>query len=75
MGKAVFDYALAQAERAMRLNGGKAAKPDWADIFASAGLVAAVRNQCVFPVEDYACVAIDFRLLLLDELASVWLEE
>ena len=75
MGKAVFDYALAQAERTMRLNGGKAAKPDWADIFASAGLVADVRNQCVFPVEDYACVAIDFRLLLPDELASVWLEE
>ena len=75
MGKAVFDYALAQAERAARLNGGKSAKPDWADIFASAGLVADVRNQCVFPVEDYACVPIDFRLLLPDELTSVWLEE
>lgn len=75
LGKAVFDYALAQAERATRLNGGKAAKPDWADLFASAGTVADIRNQCAFPVEDYACVPIDFRLLLPDELKDVWLVE
>lgn len=75
LGEAVFDYALAQAERARRLNGGKSAKPDWADIFASAGKVADIRNQRVFPVEDYACVPFDFRQLLPGELEEIWLEE
>lgn len=75
LGKAVFKYALACQERATRLNGGKPAPPDWADLFASAGTVADIRNQCVFPVEDYSCVAIEFRMLLPDELVDAWMKE
>ena len=75
LGKAVFKYALACQERATRLNGGRLAQPDWADIFASAGTVADIRNQYVFPIEDYSCVAIEFRMLLPDELADVWMKE
>lgn len=75
LGQAFFDYALAQYERATRLNKGVPTKPDWADIFASAGKVADVLNQCVFPVEDYACVPFDFRLLLPEELETAWMKE
>ena len=75
LGRAVFDYALAQYERATRLNKGTPTQPDWADIFASAATVADIRNQCVFPVEDYACVALGFRMLLPEELTDAWLEE
>lgn len=75
LGQAVFDYALRQSERAKRLNGGRPTQPDWADIFASAGMVADIRNQSVFPVEDYSCVALEFRMLLPEELVSAWQEE
>ena len=45
LGFACFDYALAEYARATRLNGGKLARPDWADIFSSSSSVADIFNQ------------------------------
>ena len=75
LGFACFDYALAEYERATRLNGGKPTLPDWADIFSSAPSVADIFNQAVFSKFDYLCVPIAFRMLLPEPLRSAWSDE
>ena len=75
LGFACFDYALAEYERATRLNGGKPTLPDWADIFSSAPSVADIFNQAVYSKFDYLCVPIEFRMLLPEPLRSAWSDE
>lgn len=75
LGFACFDYALAEYARATRLNGGKPAMPDWADIFSSAPSVADVFNQAVYSKFDYQCVPVEFRMLLPEALCSAWSDE
>lgn len=75
LARACFDFALGEAARAAARNGGKAVQPDWEDIFASAPLVADVKNQTVFPVEDFSCVPLEYRMLLPEDLRAPWLDE
>ena len=75
LAQACFDFALRECERATRLNGGRPTKPDWEDLFASAADIADIRNQLVFPVDDYSCIPLEFRMLLPGDLKDVWLEE
>lgn len=75
LGRACFDYALAEYARATRRNGGKPVQPDWEDIFASAAMVADVKNQMVFPVEDFSCIPLEYRMLLPEDLQTRWLDE
>ena len=75
LGYACFEFALAEQARAMRLNGGKPAKPDWADIFSSAPSVADVFNQAVYSKFDYLCVPVEFRMLLPEPLRAKWSAE
>ncbi len=75
LGFACFDYALAEYARATKLNGGKPAMPDWADIFSSAPSVADVFNQAVYSKFDYLCVPVEFRMLLPEPLRAKWSAE
>ena len=50
-------------------------QPDWEDIFASAAMVADVKNQMVFPVEDFSCIPLEYRMLLPEDLQARWLDE
>ena len=75
LGFACFDYALAEYARATKLNGGKPAMPDWADIFSSAPSVADVFNQAVYSKFDYLCVPVEFRMLLPEPLLGAWSAE
>ena len=76
LGYACFEYALEEYERATRLNGGKPAKPDWADIFTSGPYIADVFNQAVYPKMEYPCVPPEFRMLIPSEtIKEAWLEE
>ena len=75
LGFACFEYALAEQARATRLNGGKPAKPDWADIFSSAPSVADIFNQAVYSKFDYLCVPLEFRMLLPAALSEAWIAE
>ena len=75
LGVACFEYALAEQARATRLNGGKPAKPDWADIFASSASVADILNQAIYPKFDYLCVPLEFRMLLPEAVCKAWIAE
>lgn len=75
LGRVCFEYALRQYDRATRLAGGRPARPDWNDLFASATEIADIANQRVFPVEDYSCIPIEYRMLLPDALKDAWLAE
>ena len=76
LGYACFEYALAEYERATRLNGGKPTKPDWADIFTSGPYIADIFNQAVYPKMEYPCVPPEFRMLIPSEtIKEAWLEE
>ena len=75
LGFACFEYVLAEQARAMRLNGGKPAKPDWADIFSSAPSVADIFNQAVYSKFDYLCVPLEFRMLLPAAVSEAWIAE
>ena len=75
LGFACFDYALAEYERATRLNGGKPTMPDWADIFSSSPSVADIFNQAVYSKFDYLCVPVEFRMLLPEALCGAWSAE
>ena len=75
LGLACFDYALAEQVRAMRLNGGKPAKPDWADIFSSSPSVADIFNQAIYSKFDYLCVPLEFRMLLPAAVCEAWIAE
>ena len=75
LGFSCFEYALAEQARATRLNGGKPAKPDWADIFSSAPSVADIFNQAVYSKFDYLCVPLEFRMLLPAAVSEAWIAE
>ena len=75
LGLACFDYALAEQARATRLNGGKPARPDWADIFSSSASVADIFNQAVYSKFDYLCVPLEFRMLLPAAVCEAWIAE
>ena len=75
LGLACFEFALAEQARAIRLNGGKPARPDWADIFSSSEFVADIFNQEVYSKFDYLCVPLEFRMLLPDALCAAWKAE
>jgi hypothetical protein len=75
LGMACFDYALAEQARATRLNGGKPARPDWADIFSSSASVADIFNQAVYSKFDYLCVPLEFRMLLPAAVCEAWVAE
>ena len=75
LGFACFDYALAEQARATQLNGGKLARPDWADIFSSSTSVADILNQAVYSKFDYLCVPLEFRMLLPETICEAWIAE
>ncbi len=76
LGFACFEYALDEYARATRLNGGKPAKPDWADIFSSAPSVADIFNQSIYSKFDYQCVPLEFRMLLPSQaIRKAWIRE
>ena len=75
LGFKCFEYALEEYARATRLNGGKPAKPDWADIFSSAPSIADVFNQAIYSKFDYMCVPLEFRMLLPEPLCRNWIAE
>lgn len=75
LAKACFEFALRECELATRRNGGRFAKPDWEDVFASADEIADIRNQSLFPIDDYAAIPLEFRMLLPGRLGSIWIRE
>ena len=76
LGYACFEFALDEYARATRLNDGKPAKPDWADIFSSAPAVADVVNQSLHSKFDYFSVPVEFRMLLPSKaIREAWLDE
>ena len=76
LGYACFEYALDEFARATRLNGGKPAKPDWADLFTSSLHLADIFNQAVYSKFDYFCVPPDFRMLLPSaSIKDAWIDE
>ena len=75
LGFTCFEYALAEQARATRLNGGKSARPDWADIFSSSAFVADILNQAIYPKFDYLCVPLEFRMLLPEAICKAWIAE
>lgn len=75
LARACFEFALHECELATRRNGGRFARPDWEDIFASAAEIADIRNQMVFPIDDYASIPIEYRMLLPGDLGRVWSRE
>ena len=76
LGYACFEYALEEYARATRLNGGKPAKPDWADIFTSSLFLADIFNQEVYSKFDYLCVPHEFRMILpTAAICDAWTKE
>ncbi len=71
-----FDFACTERARAMRINEGKDASPDWADIFSSSAYIADIFNQAVYSKFDYACVPLEFRMLIPTlPLCKAWARE
>ena len=64
-----------QTDTLARLNGGKPARPDWADIFSSSASVADIFNQAVYSKFDYLCVPLEFRMLLPAAVCEAWIAE
>ena len=75
LGFTCFEFALAEQAHAVKLNGGKFAKPDWAKIFKSSDYVADVFNQSVYPKADAICVPQEFRMLLPAAIREAWIGE
>ena len=75
LGFTCFEFALEELARATRLNGGKFAKPDWANVFKSSEYVADVFNQSVYPKADAICVPPEFRMFLPAAIREAWIGE